>query len=47
MQRMPREAEMGVGGSHGPKDLIGKIGKRTPADRLYGDAPTPNLFDLR
>ncbi len=28
------------------KGLIGHIDKRTPADRLYGDNPTPNLFDV-
>lgn len=29
------------------KGLIGHIDKRTPADRLYGDTPVPNLFDIR
>ncbi len=28
------------------KGLIGHIDKRTPADRLYGDNPTDNLFDV-
>jgi len=28
------------------KGLIGHIDKRTPAERLYGDSPMPNLFDV-